>query len=86
MTGTDLNKLKTCLYIVAGLFSQHCQGDSKFTIEQVEMIYEGEPELSQKTPVLPTNTFEIEVSYINTLLGLNLDSGKIAECANKMGL
>ena len=24
MTGTDLNKLKICLYIVAGLFSSHC--------------------------------------------------------------
>ena len=33
MTGTDLHKLETCLVIVAGLFSRHCQGDSHFTIE-----------------------------------------------------
>ena len=37
------------------------------------MVYEGEPHLSQKTPELPYNTFELEVSYINTILGLNLN-------------
>jgi hypothetical protein len=40
MTGTDLHKLEICLVIVAGLFSQHCQGDSQFTIEQVEVHHE----------------------------------------------
>jgi len=33
MTGTDLHKLEVCLAVLAGQFSSHCQGDSKFTIE-----------------------------------------------------
>jgi phenylalanyl-tRNA synthetase beta chain len=40
MTGTDLHKLEVCLAVVAGQFSQHCQGDSQFTIEQVEIVHE----------------------------------------------
>jgi hypothetical protein len=35
-------------------------------------VYEGEPELSGPTPVLPYINFEVEVNYINTLLGLSL--------------
>ena len=50
------------------------------------MIYEGEPHLSHKSPELPYNTFELEVSYINTILGLNMNIDQIQECCQKMGL
>jgi len=40
MTGTDLTKLKICLAILCAQFSEHCQGDSKFSIEPVEVIYQ----------------------------------------------
>lgn len=40
MTGTDLHKIKVCLAVVAGSFSSHCEGDSKHTVEQVDIVYE----------------------------------------------
>jgi phenylalanyl-tRNA synthetase beta chain len=40
ITGTDLKKVKVCLAILACQFSHHCQGDSKFKIEPVEVVYE----------------------------------------------
>lgn len=30
--------------------------------------------------------FEVELEYINRILGLNLDVAKVTECAEKMGL
>lgn len=42
ITGTDLTKCKICLAILACQFSEHCQGDSKFKIEPVDVIYEGD--------------------------------------------
>ena len=35
LTGTDLNKIQVCCTILAAQFSEHCQGDDKFTIEPV---------------------------------------------------
>jgi phenylalanyl-tRNA synthetase beta chain len=52
MTGTDLHKLKICLAVVAGQFSYHCQGDSQFTLEQVEIVYEETPDKNEVTPQL----------------------------------
>ena len=85
MTGTDLHKLEVCLAVLAGQFSQHCQGDSQFTIEQVEIIHEKSGKV-EVYPNLKSNEFEVEVQSINTTLGLNLDVEKIRECAEKMGL
>lgn len=84
MTGTDLHKLQICLAVLAGQFSQHCQGDSQFTIEQVEVHYEDQnkTEVFQLTP----KQFEVEVNYINRTLGVNLNVEQITEHAKKMGL
>jgi len=85
MTGTDLHKLEVCLAVLAGQFSQHCQGDSQFTIEQVEIVHEQSGKV-EVFPNLKSNEFEVEIQSINTTLGLNLDIEKIRECAEKMGL
>jgi phenylalanyl-tRNA synthetase beta chain len=85
MTGTDLTKLKVVLAVLACQFSEHCEGGNKFTVEQVEMIYEDKPELSGKSPIFDENEFDVEVSYLNSLLGLNLDLDKIKELASKCG-
>lgn len=85
MTGTDLHKLEVCLAVLAGQFSSHCQGDSKFTIEQVEIFHES----SGKTEVFPnlkSNEFDVELAYINRTLGLELDVPEVRKCAEKMGL
>lgn len=73
LTGTDLHKLEVCLAVLAGQFSSHCDGDSKFTIEQVEIHHEGAPGKIEVYPNLKSNEFEVELSYINTTLGLSLD-------------
>jgi phenylalanyl-tRNA synthetase beta chain len=83
MTGTDLHKLEVCLAVLAGQFSSHCAPESQFTIEQVEIVRDGKAEVY---PNLKTHEFEVEVGYINTTLGLQLNVEKIKECAEKMGL
>jgi phenylalanyl-tRNA synthetase beta chain len=85
ITGTDLHKIEVCLAVLAGQFSSHCQGDNKFTIEQVEIINE-HTGITQISPSLKSNEFEVELSFINTTLGLGLDVQKVTECAEKMGL
>ena len=85
MTGTDLHKLEVCLAVLAGQFSQHCQGDTQFTIEQVEIVHEQTGKV-EVFPNLKSHEFEVEVKSINTTLGLELDIEKIRECAEKMGL
>ena len=80
MTGTDLHKLEVCLAVLAGQFSQHCQGDSQFTIEQVEIVHEQSGKV-EVYPNLKSHEFEVEVQSINTTLGLDLDIEKIRECA-----
>lgn len=49
MTGTDLHKLEVCLAVLAGQFSSHCDGETQFTIEQVEIHHEA----TGKTEVYP---------------------------------
>ena len=85
MTGTDLHKLEVCLAVLAGQFSSHCQGDSQFTIEQVEIHNEDSKEV-EVFPRLTNHQFEVEVQSINTTLGLELNIEQIKDCAEKMGL
>ena len=58
ITGTDMTKLKVVLAVLACQFSEYCEGDNKFTVEQVEMIDEANPENSGKSPVFVENEFE----------------------------
>ena len=60
MTGTDLHKLEVCLAVLAGQFSSHCQGESQFTIEQVEIQHEESKEV-EVFPRLTNHQFEVEV-------------------------
>lgn len=85
ITGTDMTKIKIVLAVLACQFSEYCEGDDKFTVEQVEIIDEANPENNGKSPVFEENEFEIEVKYLNTLLGLDLDIAKILELAKKCG-
>lgn len=86
ITGTDLVKTKVCLAVLACQFSQYCAADSKHTIEQVEIEYEHDASRNEVTPQLNYHAFELELAYINRLLGLNIDATKAKECADKMGL
>lgn len=86
MTGTDLNKIKICLAILAGQFSSHCQGDDKFTIEPVDIIYEGDEHLNETTPSLDYREFRVDIESMNKTLGLHLNLEQIEHCIHKMGL
>lgn len=61
ITGTDLTKCKIVLAILAAQFSEHCQGDSQFCVEPVEVIYEGEGNKTLVEPSLSIETFEVEI-------------------------
>jgi len=52
----------------------------------VKITYEGEPERSEVTPTMEYIDFEIELEYINRILGVNIDANKVRSCAEKMGL
>jgi phenylalanyl-tRNA synthetase beta subunit len=69
-------KCKICLAILAAQFSEYCGGDNKFTIEQVKITYEAEPENNESTPVLQYIDFDVELSHVNRLLGINIDVEK----------
>jgi hypothetical protein len=40
------------------------------------VTYEGEPEKSETTPTQEYIDFDIEVSYVNRTLGINIDAEK----------
>lgn len=86
ITGLDLIKTKVCLAILASQFSEYSAGDWKHKVEQVKITYEGEPDKNEITPTQDYIDFEVEVSYINRVLGIDIDSEKASECARKMGL
>lgn len=86
ITGTDIQKTKICLAVIAAQFSDHCQGEWRHKVEQVKVTYEGDASKSEVTPTLSYFDFEVEMEYINRILGLKIDTEKVRECAEKMGL
>jgi len=86
ITGTDIQKTKICLAVLAAQFSEHCEGDWRDKVEQVKITYEHDPSKSEITPTMSYHDFDVELEYINRILGLNLDAAKVGECAQKMGL
>ena len=86
ITGTDIQKTKICLAVLAAQFSEYCEGDWKHKVEQVKITYEGDASKSEVTPTMSYFDFEVELEYINRILGLSLDTDKVKDCAEKMGL
>lgn len=85
ITGTDMTKIKVVLAVLACQFSEYCEGDRKFTVEQVEIVDEAHPEHSGKSPVFEENEFDVELRYLNALLGLDLDIERTKALAHKCG-
>ena len=86
ITGTDIQKTKICLAVLAAQFSEHCAGEWQHKVEQVKVTYEHDASKSEVTPTMEYNDFDVELEYINRILGLNLDVEKVGACAQKMGL
>ena len=86
ITGTDIQKTKICLAVLAAQFSDYCDGDWRHKVEQVKVTYEASPEKSEVTPTMDYFDFDVEMEYVNRILGLNLDYDRVRACAEKMGL
>lgn len=86
VTGTDLTKCKICLTILAAQFSEHCQGDSKYKIEPVEVVYEGEGGKKLVEPTLTPDQFEVQMQSTCKLLGVELTADQMNKAAIRMGL
>jgi phenylalanyl-tRNA synthetase beta chain len=86
VTAEELNKAQICLAILASQFSTHCKGEWKHKVEQVKITHETDSSKDLVTPVLEYFDMDVEIEYINRLLGLDLDQDQIKECASKMGL
>lgn len=76
MTGTDLNKLNICLDIVASQFSQYCSGDSKFTIEAVDICNEAS-DLIRRSPQMEVKTMSIGQKYLKKQTGVQMTTDKV---------
>jgi hypothetical protein len=58
------------LAVLASQFSSHCKGEWKHKVEQVKITHESAPEKSIVTPTLEYLDMDVEIAYINKLLGL----------------
>ena len=86
VTGTDLTKCKIVLAILSCQFSHHCQGDSKFHVEPVEVVYEDSDLGTIVEPSLTGSEFEVECNYISRLLGIPMTTEVMIASGKKMGL
>lgn len=68
-TAVDYTKAIITLNTIVSVFSQYC-GD-EFTVEQVEVHYEKDG-TKQITPDYSAHDVEVDVDYVNTLIGINL--------------
>eukprot|EP01017_Pseudomicrothorax_dubius_P029113 TRINITY_DN3506_c0_g3_i3.p1 TRINITY_DN3506_c0_g3~~TRINITY_DN3506_c0_g3_i3.p1 ORF type:complete len:593 (-),score=188.34 TRINITY_DN3506_c0_g3_i3:161-1939(-) len=83
-TATDLTKAKAALAVIVGAFSLYA-GD-QFTVEEVEVHYEANPEWNYVTPDVTPRTVEVSVNYVNELAGIKIDAAKAAELVSRMSL
>jgi len=56
--------------VLASQFSSHCKGEWQHKVEQVKITHESAPEKSIVTPTLEYLDMDVEIAYINKLLGL----------------
>ena len=52
----------------------------------MKITHEADPAKSEITPTMQYTDFDVELEYINRILGLNLDPEAVRTCAEKMGL
>jgi len=77
LTGTDFKAINLALNILSTTLA-----DMGAKIESVKVNYEGEKEIV--TPDLEPTKWEIEIDYINNLIGLNLSIPEMVKCFKKV--
>jgi len=82
ITATDKTKLEIVNQIIVSMFSQYC--GEPFTIEPVKIISSHNNE-SRETPDLTPRTTQADISYINSVCGLDLGPQEMCNLLKKMG-
>jgi phenylalanyl-tRNA synthetase beta chain len=82
VTATDHTKAEIVLNTVVAMFSQYCA--EAFTCEQVEV--QGPDGEAHLYPNLEPRVCSCDVDYINSLLGLHLETPAIVSLLDRMGL
>jgi len=77
LTGTDFKAVNLALNILSTTL-----GDMGAKIESVKVNYEGEKEIL--TPNLEPTKWEVEINYINNVIGLNLSISEMIKCFKKV--
>lgn len=77
LTGTDFKAVNLALNILSTTLA-----DMGAKIESVKVSYEGEREI--ETPNLEPTTWEVEIDYINSVIGLNLSISEMIKCFKKV--
>ena len=83
-TATDRTKANIVLDTVVTMFSQHCA--LPFTVESVDVIYEGEDRRVETTPLLSSRQVAAKMSDIESLVGRELGAELVCTLCNKMQL
>jgi len=81
ITATDKTKLETVNHMVISMFSQYCA--EPFTIEPVKVVSEHNGESRQAPDINPRKS-QAEVSYINSVCGLQKKPEEICTLLKKM--
>lgn len=84
-TATDLIRANMVLNALVSAFSYYCS--DQFTIEEVEVIYEGSNPASSNyvTPNISSRNVEIELSYLNSLAGIQVDLSEACKLLQRCG-
>lgn len=83
ITGTDKTKVEIVVNQLVAMFSRYCE--EPFTIEPVQIISEHNNE-TRVCPDLTERSLQVESSYINSILALQLSNEKICSLLSKMSL
>lgn len=83
-TATDKTKANIVLDTVVTMFSQHCA--RPFTVEPVDVVYEGRELSVETTPLLSTRKVSAKMSEIEGLVGRDLGPELVCQLCNKMQL
>lgn len=81
ITAKDLTKAKIVLNTLVAMFSFYC--DEQFSIEQVEVIHDGEKILY---PDITKRVFNTDLRYIRTITGIEISQEELLKNLNKMGM
>uniref|UniRef100_A0A7S2H2G7 phenylalanine--tRNA ligase n=1 Tax=Helicotheca tamesis TaxID=374047 RepID=A0A7S2H2G7_9STRA len=86
-TATDLTKANIVLDTMVTMFAQYCA--KPYEIEPVKVTYKnanGEITNSYTTPTLSTRKETAQVSFVNSLIGIELEATKMLTLCNKLQL